>query len=640
MPDPTSKLVRNDLLVVLPFVVALVGYVGNAAPGIVAEGDCSEYVAAARVAGIPHAPGYPTYMLLVSALGQIVPAEHLARALNLASALFGAVTVALLMLLVLRVARRGIPGGSEWSIRGGALLGSLLLGCATEFWNQSLSAEVYTLAAALMVLCLERLSAGRVRAAALVAGLAMGVHYAVGLPCALVVAACALARWREPGAAGLVKVVWAFALGLATFLYLPLRSLAEPALDFGDPQTPGRFWRMLTLADMPTGKAPGRELGVLGEQIAAVAGLARQQWPGWVFVLATLGVFLCVARRGLRNAAAVGVAIFLLDYVGILAVSNFELVDEQVYELRFLFLPAYVVVAGFAGLGIALAAAVLERRMRFLAPALLVLAILPIGSWRESRGRTLDKRLDHVMREYGEALLAAAEGPAVLFTFGDNAWMPLTYLQVVEGRRPDVTVIAAGLLRHPWYRERLRARHPELELREDAHGVNGIAVTNLGRVNVYHADPKAHDLRGFQEIPSGVLRRILPEEQSAKPAVPPAPAFSPSYAMLDRRERSIRADVPNAYLRTAQWCRKSGHLGAAKYALEQGLAIARPDPPMEEFSLVRSALLLERGDHSAVEGRLAEARAMWRGAIDEAPASSTAALANDRLEGRGGGERP
>ncbi len=651
------------------FLAALFAYALTAAPGIVAEGDCAEYVVAARVAGIPHAPGYPTYMLLASLVGLVAAPEHLARALNLMSAFFGALTVALVALFVLRLARVAFPRASVTCRRGAAVLAGLLLASATEFWNQALSAEVYTLSTALLALCLERLfstgSAGlqpgsassssrtpRPRArlepgvpgmnvAALAAGLAFGVHYNVGVPCAVLVAAWAWRARSGLGTRGVLRLAAAFALGLATFLYLPLRSLADPALDFGDPQTPARFGRMLTLADMPTGKAIGRELSVLLQQSAAVAGLAADQWPAWVFMLFGLGA-MSLARRGAPRRAGLALAVIVaLDYAGILANANFALVEE-LYELRFLFLPAYLVFAVLGGLGFAFVASRAERSVRVLVPLALVLLGAALAPWGILQARRLDKSADHVLREYGQALLAAAEGPAVLFTYGDNAWMPLAYLQMVEGARPDVTLVAAGLLRHPWYRAQLRMRFPELEVSEEAPGVAGIARAYLGRAKLYHADPRIQELRGFQEVPSGLLMRLVPESERVLPVVPPAPELSPRYAVLDMRERSLRADMVQAYARTSRWCRARGFPAQAEEACAQGLALSVPVPRLDEFHLARADLLLERGDLYASLGRLAEARSDWQGAIDEtaeASDSPPAELARQRLAAFGSGVR-
>jgi len=647
------------------FLAALLAYVRTAAPGIVAEGDCAEYVVAARVAGIPHAPGCPTYVLLAALVGLAVPAAHLARALNLMSAFFGALTVALVVLLVLRLARRTFPRASPACRGGAAALAGLLLACATEFWNQALSAEVYTLSTALLALCLERLSSSAGRAglqprsvsssssppssqtlgqrarlepgvpgmntAALAAGLAFGVHYNVGVPCALLVAAAAWRSRAALGSRGTLRLAGAFALGLATFLYLPLRSLADPALDFGDPETPARFGRMLTLADMPTGKAIGRELAILLQQIAAVAGLCGEQWPAWVFTLFGLGAASLAGRGAPRRIALALAAIVALDYAGILANANFALVDEQLYELRFLFLPAYLVFAVLGGLGFAFVAARAERSVRVLVPLGFLLLGSALAPWALQQARRLDKSEDHLLREYGLALLSAAEGPALLFTWGDNAWMPLAYLQMVEGARPDVTLVAAGLLRHPWYRSQLRARFPELELSEEAPGVAGIARANLDRAHLYHADPRVQDVRGFQEIPSGLLMRLVPEGERVLPVVPPAFELSPRYAVLDMRERSIRADMVQAYARTSRWCRAAGFLAQAEEACEQGLALSVPTPRLEEFHHARADLLLELGDLRSSLGRLEDARAAWQQAIDEAAQSPPAEVARQRL---------
>jgi hypothetical protein len=643
VPDPLTSLDsasprvrRGDRLLALAvFALALVAYARAAAPGIVAEGDSSEYVAAAHVVGIPHAPGYPTYMLLASLVGALVPAEGLARALNLTSALCGAVACGLVALLALRLARRAFPAAGTLVVRGAGAVAGLALASATEFWNQALSAEVYTLAACLLAACLLLLHASdaprRRLAAALVAGLAFGVHYHTGMPCALLVLASAWGARRELGRRGFMGLAGGFALGLTTFLYLPLRSLADPALDFGDPETPAALARMLTLADMPTGKALAREFGVLWQQIGAVAGLAAGQWPAWVFALAALGVLAFGTRTAPLGAGAALAAVLALDYAGILAMSNFALVPGEIYELRFLFLPAYLVLAVLAGLGCAGLAAVLERGSRLVVPALLAVLAVAFAPWLFAQQRLLDKRANHVMREYGLGLLAAAEGPALLFTFGDNAWMPLVYLQTVEGARADVTVIAAGLLRHAWYRDQLRARSPELVLPEDAPGVAGIARANLGRVGLYHADPRAQGLAGFQEVPSGLLMRLVPTGERVAPVVPPAPATSAPWAPLDRREASIRADVANAYLRTAQWCRQNGHPGAAEAAAEQGLELVVPEPRLGDFHLVRAALWLELGDLRFAGGRSSEALTAWRAALAEGVSSTHTELAEKRL---------
>jgi hypothetical protein len=92
-------------------------------------------------------------------------------------------------------------------------------------------------------------------------------------------------------------------VGLAPYFYLPLRSAADPALDWGDPETLRRLWEHVTGAQFrhllvtPFGNGP---------QLRYLASLPLRElgWPGLV-VAAAGGIWLArrcraVARMGLR----------------------------------------------------------------------------------------------------------------------------------------------------------------------------------------------------------------------------------------------------------------------------------------------------------------------------------------------------
>jgi len=627
-------------LAALVFVLVLALYVRTAAPGVVIEGDGAEYTAAACVGGVPHQPGYATYMTLAWGLASVVGDASAARALALLSAAFGALTAALAALLVLRLLRRALPGmpASVALLASGA--GALLLACGFELWNQSLSAEVYSLSTALLVgtllLVCASSAARRLERAALLCGLSFGVHYDVGGPTLLLVVAATLGARSELGPRGMARVAGGFALGLATFLYLPLRSLADPAIDYGDPETLGRFWRALVLADMPTGKHIARPLELFFGQLGAVLELATRQWPAVVLVASAAGCVCCALRRELRPALAAGLLVVLVNYAGILANANFALEPGPISELRFLFLPAYVVLALLAALALGVVLALLARRSRALALGAglgLLGALLPLVV---VRARALDKSANRLFPDYGRALLAVPEGPALLFTFGDNAALIGAYLQVVEGQRPDVVLIAAGLLPQPWYRRQLVARHPELALPEAGAGVAAVARANAERFALYHASPEPLRLPGFLDVPSGVVMRLLEEGEAVSALVPPTPEFTPEHAPHDLRERSVRADVAMGYARTAAFWRERGDLVTALAACAAGLALVVPEPRLEEFHTARAVLLLERGDAELRRGRRAEARAAWQEASAESSDAQVAALVARRLAAGGG----
>ncbi|MEQ1891206.1 MAG: hypothetical protein ABL998_01585 [Planctomycetota bacterium] len=416
---------------------------------------------------------------------------------------------------------------------------------------------------------------------------------------------------------------------------MPLRSLADPAIDYGDPETPARLWRALVLADMPTGKAIARPLGQLVAQLYAVARLAWAQWPGFAHAAVALGVVAAARRKSLRGFLAAGVLVVLVNYAGILANANFELDPGPIYEVRFLFLPAYVIGALFAACAAGALLGLCARAGRHAVPVvglLLCAALLPATHARHS---VLDKHADRVFPDYGRALLAVPEGPALLFAFGDNAALIGAYLQIVERERPDVILIAAGLLRFAWYREQLRAAHPELEL-DDSAAVVALARANTARFRLYHAHPEPQGFQGFVEVPTGVLTRIVPAGERLDPLVPPTPSFTPAWAPLDLRERSVRADVAMGYARTATFWRARGDPATALEACAAGLALVAPEPRMAEFHTARAALLVERGDAELARGRRSEARTAWEAARAESDDPQVVALVARRL-GTGGG---
>jgi hypothetical protein len=106
--------------------------------------DTSEYIAAAKVLGIPHPPGNPLFVVLANVWGQIPLVEHYALRINLFSAVCSAVASGFLILVAERLLRNIIRNRLA---RYAAAVAGIITG-ATSFtvWNQSVVNEkVYTL---------------------------------------------------------------------------------------------------------------------------------------------------------------------------------------------------------------------------------------------------------------------------------------------------------------------------------------------------------------------------------------------------------------------------------------------------------------------------------------------------------------
>ena len=144
----------------LPVVVLLVAlgvYVATLNPTI-DYWDCGEFVAVSHIVGVPHQPGTPLYVIMgrvfVVLFGQpdlTQPSLTSAWAVNFMSALFSALAVMLIYLIIVKVALRSDPDSGRLARLGG-LVGALFLLFSDTFWISAVEAEVYGLAAFMMAL--------------------------------------------------------------------------------------------------------------------------------------------------------------------------------------------------------------------------------------------------------------------------------------------------------------------------------------------------------------------------------------------------------------------------------------------------------------------------------------------------------
>ncbi len=125
--------------------VVLLGYLLTLAP-TVTFWDAGEFIAAARILGIPHPPGTPFWVLLAHAWGRLVPFGDYAWRLNLLSAVCGAAAAGCWFLVVHASLRRGGGDRSGWYAHGVAAAAALVAAFTFTTWQNAVEAEVYAVA--------------------------------------------------------------------------------------------------------------------------------------------------------------------------------------------------------------------------------------------------------------------------------------------------------------------------------------------------------------------------------------------------------------------------------------------------------------------------------------------------------------
>ncbi|NIQ01704.1 MAG: DUF2723 domain-containing protein [Nitrospinaceae bacterium] len=235
--------------------------------------DTPEFVNTAYTLGISHPAGFPLYNLLAKAV-TFFPLGSIPFKVNLFSSLMGCLALWVLYwtsLTFLRVVAgpEQKPGAYLWP----ALLPVGFLAFSHPFWWNTMLAEVYTLHTLLtaliflgLLLWKDRQDVRYLYSAACVYGLSAGNHGTVAfyLPSIVILFFC----WcRQNPWMHLSRCVLFFLLGFSVYFYLPIRSLAEPTFDWGNPETLKGFLFQVTdrkdshghfaVINQVTGAAPG-----------------------------------------------------------------------------------------------------------------------------------------------------------------------------------------------------------------------------------------------------------------------------------------------------------------------------------------------------------------------------------------------
>ncbi|MGE3536609.1 MAG: DUF2723 domain-containing protein [Candidatus Tectimicrobiota bacterium] len=420
--------------------------------------DSPEFVVLAQTLGIGHPAGFPTYALLAK-LATFLPLGSVAWRVNVSSVLAAALAVSLLFVLLYELLH-----AARLAVRlSAALTGALFLLVSESFWLFAVVAEVYALQnacliALLLCLCKARQYAPLAPPAmrlywlgALLYGLSAGVHATMAffLPGFVVF----LFWTARPLLCGkyLAFLTFFFLLGFAVYLYLPIRSLTNPAYDWGDPQT----WQRL-LNHMTDRKDTYWHTYISWARLPYLwrlylLGLLNEFFPVGV-ALGLLGLGVSWRDRPLA-------LLLLLVYLGNV------LFFIRSWDVAWGFIPSFLVFAVWIGLGVQAVLTAIARVYQRYAPRLpqaLLYALLGAGLLITLVGlgvrhSAVTYQSANVSAEtYAQQLLAALPPDAIVF--GEWAWFGLSHLQAVERQRPDVTVIPQGDILTP---EHFTALSPE-----------------------------------------------------------------------------------------------------------------------------------------------------------------------------------
>ncbi len=383
--------------------------------------DGGELITASITLGIPHPPGYPTYVLL-GKLFSLLPVGSIALRFNL----FSAAATAGAAGLVTAVARQLTPADSRhWA----ALATGLSFAFAPLVWGQAIITEVYGLNLLFLAAFLWLLIGKR---PSLLAGLLLGLSITSHLTSLLMLPLAVGLTPRKQWAALSAGIV----LGLTPILLLPWLANSNSPVIWGMPTTFSGWWWLVS----------GR---IYHANLFSLTGPDRvNRAIKWAKLLATqftwvgLPLITFAFYRPKRDYLPLRLGLLATAVLYILYALNYGTNDAIVLLLPALLLLSLLLTTGLRRLG----------GLAFLLPAALFLF----------NYQSVDLSGDHSVRTAVSALLRDAPENAILLTPGDQTIFTLWYFQHVEGQRSDLILIDANLVAFDWYRDRLAKRYPDI----------------------------------------------------------------------------------------------------------------------------------------------------------------------------------
>jgi len=588
--DPIETPSRR-LIVPAAFALGLL-YLGGLAPTVHVH-DAGELTAAAWTLGLAHPPGAPLYMVLAKVFMTLVPYGHIAWRANLLSALLA---VALFVLLTSWAERRGLGAF-------GAIITGAVAALAPTLWSQALMAEVYTLQALLlagvfMSLDLET----RPEITALLWGLLLSCH--IGLapltPMVLVLLVLPHSGWKTRLQI-LIRVTIATGLPLLLYAYIPLRSMADPAINWSSPKTLKELWWYLSNANV---RARSFSLP-LAAYLARAGEFGLILFRNAHLALVPSVIGLVISQR--RRTAFLALSVILFDAAFVVLLDTAPL-ESEAYGI-----PAIVSLVILVGLGLE----VLGRRPQ-MRRALMILMVgaMALSSWR-ARGQ-LDLSHSFVVRDTTEAILSQTPDGAVLFTQEDNTTFPLAYLMAIEGARPDLEVFdrAGNLFQSPYDQPLHRIQGDLAAFRKEQEEPLVTEILAEGRDIVYTAPFLEFEPQSWRLQACGTIARVVATNATSSPdCLSPPPPRSPEHPDWMSRQILAMDAVKRAAFEVT-----TGAKTEATIHLHSALELS----DITELDLRIAQLALESGDLETAAS--ASARA-----LPELPSSTAAAMIAARV---------
>jgi len=459
-------LYRQVLIFALTLVVFAI-YVATMPPSI-HTGDNGEIATAVYTWGIAHPTGFPIYTILAKIFSYILPWLDFAFRLNIFSALIGAVTILIFFFILKKI---------ELSYLA-SVAASLSLAFAYTFWTHAETIQPYGLTGfffALVILVFLHWLKTRKEIyfylLPILSGLGAGTHITFLLVLPFMFIFLFVKDRKLITLRRLFLFVFIFLISFAViYSYIPFRANKFPAVNWGYASTKESFINYITQREYAE-KIGTRSFGSWISMLYEIGRLFIREfaWFGSIGIL--LGAVN--AFRSNRPIFYSGLVVIIFN---ILLLGNYGN-DNNIVLLWRYFLPSYIIMAGFLGIGINIFLNFFWGYKKDTGWKILFAFIIP-GLIFVSRFNDLNNHNNFLVQTTMNNILRIIPPKSIFVLSSDTFLGAAQYEQIVLKKRTDLIIIGEGLFdSRQWYREEKKKEMEEKGFRY-ADNILDIVINN------------------------------------------------------------------------------------------------------------------------------------------------------------------
>jgi len=457
----------NIGLFLLIFIFLL--YFLTLAPDVTFE-DSGELILSSYTLSIPHPPGYPLFTL-ISKLFSFLPFNNIAFKINFSSALFSSFGIFLLFLSFKKIIKFQ-NYNSNLKI---PILATLSFATSTTVWLVSTTTEVYALnlflfSCQLFILLnlIENFKINHFYLLVWLNGISLANHHSSIFFTIIIFLTSIISGWlKYLKLKNYLLSALLFFLAISLYLYLPIRSLSKPILNWGDPSNFNNLISVILRKQYGTFPSNFLKLNELLKEFKIINplyeispyfnDLISTSLSEFILLIALISLSL-YGLKSLKNKKLKFLLSLIFIFWTFFVVIITQTPPDKLFTLKVFFIPAWSSFYFALSIGIFKLINKIKSKIIKSLPFIFLLLIIIFNF------KLMNKNRYYFTYNYAENIFKTADYNSIIFTVKDNETFPLWKIQNIDYIRNDLIIINVVLLSEKWYIDQIISNYKNLKI--------------------------------------------------------------------------------------------------------------------------------------------------------------------------------